>query len=91
MHFGGLGWVTEIFYGVAPAVIALILHSGYRLAKLGMEDWFQAGTLRSSAFHHHDLVGGRGLPSYSSVPSILGIAYGVADFRRGFMTMKAGL
>src|SRR5262249_26056546 len=27
--------------GVSPAVIALILHSCYRLAKLGMEDWLQ--------------------------------------------------
>jgi len=33
--------VTGIFYGVSPAVIALILHSCYRLAKLGMEDWVQ--------------------------------------------------
>ena len=33
--------VTAIFYGVSPAVIALILHSCYRLAKLGMEDWLQ--------------------------------------------------
>src|SRR3984957_13265163 len=41
VHFGGLPWVTAIFYGVSPAVIALILHSCYRLAKLGMEDWFQ--------------------------------------------------
>jgi chromate transporter len=41
VHFGGLGWMTGVFYGVAPAVIALILHSCYRLAKLGMEDWFQ--------------------------------------------------
>src|SRR5205085_64953 len=30
-----------IFYGVSPAVIALILHSCYRLAKLGMEDALQ--------------------------------------------------
>src|SRR5262249_37769332 len=30
-----------VFYGVSPAVIALILHSCYRLAKLGMEDWIQ--------------------------------------------------
>ena len=30
-----------MFYGVSPAVIALILHSCYRLAKLGMEDWLQ--------------------------------------------------
>ena len=36
VHFGGLSWVTAIFYGVSPAVIALILHSCYRLAKLGM-------------------------------------------------------
>ncbi|HYL34256.1 MAG TPA: chromate efflux transporter [Stellaceae bacterium] len=41
VHFGGLPWMTAIFYGVSPAVIALILHSCYRLAKLGMEDWPQ--------------------------------------------------
>lgn len=41
VHFGGLSWMTAIFYGVSPAVIALILHSCWRLAKLGMEDWFQ--------------------------------------------------
>ena len=33
--------MTAIFYGVSPAVIALILHSCWRLAKLGMEDWLQ--------------------------------------------------
>jgi len=41
VHFGGLSWMTAIFYGVSPAVIALIIHSCYRLAKLGMEDWLQ--------------------------------------------------
>src|ERR1041384_4787197 len=41
VYFGDLRPVTGIFYGVAPAVIALILHSCYRLAKLGMEDWLQ--------------------------------------------------
>ena len=41
IHFGGLSWMTAIFYGVSPAVIALILHSCWRLAKLGMEDWLQ--------------------------------------------------
>jgi chromate transporter len=41
VHFGGLSWMTAIFYGVSPAVIALILHSCWRLAKLGMEDYFQ--------------------------------------------------
>src|SRR5437899_3704209 len=41
VHLGGLPAVTAIFYGVSPAVIALILHSCYRLAKLGMEDRLQ--------------------------------------------------
>lgn len=41
VHFGGLRLVTAIFYGVSPAVIALIVHSCYRLTKLGMEDWLQ--------------------------------------------------
>jgi chromate transporter len=41
VHFGGLSWMTPVFYGVSPAVIALILHSCWRLAKLGMEDRLQ--------------------------------------------------
>jgi chromate transporter len=41
VSFGGLSWMTAIFYGVSPAVIALILHSCWRLAKLGMEDRLQ--------------------------------------------------
>jgi chromate transporter len=41
VYYGDLKPVTAIFYGVSPAVIALILHSCYRLAKLGMEDWLQ--------------------------------------------------
>ena len=41
VYLGNLQPVTAIFYGVSPAVIALILHSCYRLAKLGMEDWLQ--------------------------------------------------
>src|ERR1700732_2786378 len=41
VHLGDLQPVTAVFYGVSPAVIALILHSCYRLAKLGMEDWLQ--------------------------------------------------
>src|SRR5262249_41185379 len=39
VYFGDLRPVTAIFYGVSPAVIALILHSCYRLAKLRMESW----------------------------------------------------
>jgi chromate transporter len=41
VNLGDLQPITGIFYGVSPAVIALILHSCYRLAKLGMEDWLQ--------------------------------------------------
>ncbi|HLW48633.1 MAG TPA: chromate efflux transporter [bacterium] len=41
VHFGGLPPVRGIFYGVSPAVIALILYSCHRLAKLGMEDRLQ--------------------------------------------------
>src|SRR5256885_5278669 len=39
VHFSGLPILTAIFYGVSSSVIALILHSCYRLAELGMEDW----------------------------------------------------
>src|SRR4030095_8907605 len=35
VRFEGLPAVAAIFYGVSPAVIALILHSCYRLTKLG--------------------------------------------------------
>jgi chromate transporter len=41
VYLGDLKQITAVFYGVSPAVIALILHSCYRLAKLGMEDWLQ--------------------------------------------------
>jgi chromate transporter len=41
VYLGDLRPVTAVFYGVSPTVIALILHSCYRLAKLGMEDWLQ--------------------------------------------------
>jgi chromate transporter len=46
VRLGGLPAVTAIFYGVSPAVIALILHSCYRLARIGMRDrlqWLIAG------------------------------------------------
>jgi chromate transporter len=41
VHFGGITAITAIFYGVSPAVIALIIHSCYRLAKLGMTHWLE--------------------------------------------------
>src|SRR5438046_3803362 len=41
VYYGGLSPVKAIFYGVSPAVIALIVHSCYRLTKLGMKDWIE--------------------------------------------------
>ena len=41
VYFGDLPLVKAIAYGVSPAVIALILYSCHRLAKLGMEDRLQ--------------------------------------------------
>jgi len=41
IRFGDLPFVRAIFYGVSPAVIALIVYSWYRLTKLGMEDALQ--------------------------------------------------
>jgi Chromate transporter len=56
VHLGDLKPVTAVFYGVSPAVIALILHSCYRLAKLGMEDWIQwAVAAVRPCGHHRDL------------------------------------
>jgi len=49
VRFGGLPAVAAIFYGVSPAVIALILHSCYRLTKLGMKDWLE-WALAAAAF-----------------------------------------
>jgi chromate transporter len=49
VHFGGLSWMTAVFYGVSPAVIALIVHSCWRLSKLGMKDWLQ-GAIAAACF-----------------------------------------
>jgi len=49
VEFGSLSWMNAVFYGVCPAVIALILHSCWRLARLGMEDWLQ-WALAAAAF-----------------------------------------
>jgi chromate transporter len=49
VRFQGLPAVAAIFYGVSPAVIALIVHSCYRLTKLGMNDWLE-WALAAAAF-----------------------------------------
>ena len=49
VYYGGLAPVKAIFYGVSPAVIALILHSCYRLTRLGMKDWIE-WALAAAAF-----------------------------------------
>src|ERR1700730_2145023 len=49
VHYGGLSAVKAVFYGVSPARTALILHSCYRLTKLGMKDWLE-WALAAAAF-----------------------------------------
>ena len=49
VRFEGLPAVAAIFYGVSPAVIALILYSCYRLTKLGIKDWLE-WVLAAAAF-----------------------------------------
>ena len=39
----GLPWLAAILYGVKPVVVALILHSWWRLVRLGVDDRFQYG------------------------------------------------
>src|SRR5215469_3517220 len=58
VHFGGLSWMTAVFYGVSPAVIALILHSCYRLASRygGLAAMGHCGRLSC----RHGLAPGRG-------------------------------
>src|SRR5213595_3245342 len=46
---GGWAFILPNFNGVSPAVIALILHSCYRLTKLGMKDWLE-WALAAAAF-----------------------------------------
>lgn len=41
LRVGDLPLVRAIFYGVSPAVIAMVVYSCYRLTKLGMEDIVQ--------------------------------------------------
>jgi chromate transporter len=41
VHLHGLPSLTAVIYGVSPAVIALIVQSWLRLARLGMQDRFQ--------------------------------------------------
>src|SRR5437764_5907483 len=80
VYLGDLQPVTAIFYGVSPAVIALILHSFYRLAKLGMEDALQwaiaAGCLVAPVVPH------AGLPLLFIGAGIVGILYYGSLFKR---------
>jgi len=58
--------VTAIFYGVSPVVIALILHSCYRLAKLGMEGLAAVGHRRRLPLGHGDSAIRGGDPNSSA-------------------------
>lgn len=40
VRFGGLPWMRDVFYGVAAAVIAIIVRSAYRLSRMTLgRDW----------------------------------------------------
>src|ERR1700682_2064375 len=78
--FSGLPILNAIFYGVSPAVIALILHSCYRLAKLGMEDWLQ-WIIAAICFAITVAVKAEVAPLFVG-SGIIGIAYYGSLFRR---------
>ena len=89
VHFGGLSWMTAIFYGVSPAVIALILHSCWRLGKLGMEDWFQ-WTIAGVAFAVTVVIQAE-VAILFVVAGVCGILYYGSLFRRVPPTLMAVL
>jgi chromate transporter len=80
VHFGGLSWMTAIFYGVSPAVIALIVHSCWRLAKLGMEDRFQ-WAVATAAFVVTVVVRAE-MAAVFIVAGLCGVLYYGTSFRR---------
>ena len=80
VHFSGLPILTAIFYGVSPAVIALILHSCYRLAKLGMEDWLQ-WIIAAACFAITVAVRAEVAPLFIAA-GVIGILYYGSLFRR---------
>ena len=89
VHFGGLPWVTAIFYGVSPAVIALILHSCYRLTKLGMKDWLEWG-LAAAAFAITVAVQAEVALVFIGC-GILGVLYYGSLFRKGTTSTTSSL
>jgi chromate transporter len=87
VELGGLSWMAAIFYGVSPAVIALILHSCWRLAKLGMEDWLQ-WLIAAVAFGI--TVGLEAEVAWLFIGAgVTGVLYYGTPFRRG--SMSAGI
>ncbi|HKX18361.1 MAG TPA: chromate efflux transporter [bacterium] len=80
VHFGDLPPVKGIFYGVSPAVIALIVYSCYRLAKLGMEDRLQWGI--AAACFTVTVVLQAEVAVLFLAAGLLGIAYYGTLFRR---------
>src|SRR5216684_1934263 len=80
VYLGDLQPVTAVFYGVSPAVIALILHSCYRLAKLGMDDWLQ-WAIAAVCFAITVVVRAEVAPLFVG-SGIIGIVYYGSMFRR---------
>ncbi|GLS19974.1 chromate resistance transporter [Labrys miyagiensis] len=81
VHFGGLAWMTAVFYGVSPAVIALILHSCWRLAKLGIDD--KAQWVIAAAALVITLVSGTEVALLFIGAGLVGILYYGSLFRGG--------
>ncbi len=82
VYFGDLPPVKGIFYGVSPAVIALIFYSCYRLVKLGMEDRLQWGIAAACLIVTVAVQAEVAL--LFIVSGVVGIAYYGTFFRRWF-------
>lgn len=48
-RFGAVPALQGLFYGMTPAVLAMIVHSGYSLSKTAAPDWFLRGIALASA------------------------------------------
>jgi len=81
VYLGDLPPVRAIFYGVSPAVIALILYSCYRRTRLGMEEVVQWGLAGACAII--TVVVRAEIALLFIASGVIGILYYGTLFRRG--------
>src|SRR5262249_14591989 len=86
VYFGDLKPVTGIFYGVSPAVIALILHSCYRLAEPGMGDLGELGI--AGVFFLGTILFQAEVALLFIGAGVIGILYYGSLFRRSSVTLS---